>query len=139
MVGSHLRAETADRPLAYRLRQQIGTWLDEHSGLLNLPIEAVVYSDIWYLNKLSLQANPTVCLGGPGVNALASYFAQRLPEPAAHQQQVVIQIDPEFTDLRVCIWGTNHELTVRGLDLFMEQYLECYLKAVATQVEPQID
>lgn len=139
VVGAHLRAEIADRPLAYLLQQHIRQWLDKHCQLLDVPIEPVVCSDIWYLNNHLLQQRPTLCLGGPGVNALSAYLSQQLPEPHVRNQQVVIQIDPEFTDLRVCIWGTNHDLTLKGLDLFTNQYLEGFLRAVATQVEPKVE
>jgi len=139
VVGSHLRAEEADRPLAYQLRDHIKTWLSEHSDVLNESIEPVVCSDIWYLNNDRLQRRPTVCIGGPGVNALSAFFAQHLPQDTSFDRQVVIQIDPDFTDLRVCLWGSDNELTKKGLDVFIKQYLDGYLRAVATQVEPKED
>ena len=137
VVGSHLRAEMADRPLAYRLRQRIYAWLEKHSSGLNVPIIPVVCSDIWYLNHEELQKRPTISLGGPGVNALSAYYSQKLPASPLADNQMVIQLDAEFVDLRVCIWGMNHELTVEALDLFDRQYLDSYVRAVATQVEPQ--
>jgi hypothetical protein len=139
VVGAHLRAEMADRPLAYKLQHMIEQWLGEHADSLNVPIQVVVCTDIWYLNNASLQRRPTICIGGPGVNALSAYFAQQLPAAGTRDQQVVIQIDPEFTDLRVCLWGSNHKLTIEGLDLFISQYFDGYLRAVATQVEPKVD
>ncbi len=139
VVGSHLRAEEADRPLAYQLREHIRHWLKEHADVLNESIEPVVCSDIWYLNNERLQRRPTVCIGGPGVNALSAFFAQHLPQESNFDRQVVIQIDPDFTDLRVCLWGSDNELTKKGLDVFVNQYLDGYLRAVATQVEPKED
>ncbi len=139
VVGAHLRAETADRPLAYELRDHAMKWLAEHREQLNVTLGVTVCCDIWYLNNERLQHCPTVSLGGPGVNALSAYFAQNLKHDTDAEQQVLIQIDPEFTDLRVCIWGSNHELTVKGLDLFVHQYLDGYLRAVVTQVEPHAD
>ncbi|MFW5681451.1 MAG: hypothetical protein ACOC1G_00455 [Phycisphaeraceae bacterium] len=138
VVGVHLRAEVGDRPLAYELRDQIERWKSEHAEVLTDPLEPVVLSDVWYLNQEDLQRRPTICIGGPGVNALSAFFAQQLPEDSEiDEQQVVIQIDPDFTDLRVCIWGTNHELTHQGVELFAQQYLEGFLRAAATQVEPE--
>jgi hypothetical protein len=137
VVGAHLRAEQGDRPLAYRLREQVEGWVGRHGDTLATPIQPVVCTDIWYLNHSALHARPTVSIGGPGVNALSSHFAQSITGRDDNDQQVVIQIDPEFTDLRVSIWGTDHELTVKGLDLFFKDYLESFLKAVATQVEPE--
>ena len=139
VVGAHLRAEVADRPLGYELQQRVNEWLEEHQEQMNVSIDVIVCSDIWYLNNEQLQQCPTISIGGPGVNALSAYFAQNLKHDTGQEQQVLIQIDPEYTDLRVCIWGTNHELTVKGLDLFNRQYLEGYLRAVVTQVEPHAD
>jgi hypothetical protein len=137
VVGAHLRAEQGDRPLAYQLRDQVEQWVSRHSDALATPIQAVVCTDIWYLNNSTLHVRPTVSIGGPGVNALSSHFAQSITGRSNEEQQVVIQIDPDFTDLRVSIWGTDHELTAKGLDLFFKDYLESFLKAVATQVEPE--
>lgn len=137
VVGAHLRAEFADRPLAYRLQAQVHGWLNRHRATLNVTIEPLVCSDLWYLNHEELHVRPTVSIGGPGVNALSAYFAQQLPAPKPDEQQIVIQIDPEFTDLRVCVWGTDHALTQRGLDLFSDRYLDGFLRAAVTQVEPQ--
>ncbi len=137
VVGADLRAERGDRPLAYRLCQSIEAWVNKHRAALATPILPVVCTDIWYLNHEQLHHRPTVSIGGPGVNALSSHFAQSIHQQEASDQQVVIQIDPEFTDLRVSVWGTDHALTVKGLDLFLKDYLENFLKAVATQVEPE--
>ena len=137
VVGAHLRAEQGDRPLAYRLREQVQGWVSKHRDTLATPIQPVVCTDIWYLNHSILHARPTVSIGGPGVNALSSHFAQSITGRDDTDQQVVIQIDPEFTDLRVSIWGTDHDLTAKGLELFFKDYLESFLKAVATQVEPE--
>ena len=137
VVGAHLRAEVADRPLAYRLKARVEAWLEKHGQNLNIPLVAVVCSDVWYMNQEALHRRPTISVGGPGVNALSAYFGQKLPSVAVRDNQMVIQIDTEFVDLRVCVWGMNHDLTVDALDYFDRQYLDDYLRAVVTQVEPQ--
>lgn len=139
VVGAHLRAEIADRPLAYALRDHALKWLADHRDQLNINLGITVCCDIWYLNNEKLQHCPTISLGGPGVNALSAYYSQRLKQDTNEEQHVLIQIDPEFTDLSVCIWGSNHDLTVKGMDLFINQYLDGYLRAVVTQVEPHAD
>lgn len=139
VVGAHLRAEVADRPLAYRLRNRIEAWLEKHILDMNVRLSPVVCSDIWYVNQQSLQKRPTVSLGGPGVNALSAYYANKLSSALVHDNQIVIQLDPEYVDLRVCVWGMDHELTVHALDMFDEKYLDGYLRAAVTQVEPQED
>lgn len=137
VVGAHLRAEMADRPLAYRLRDRIMAWLEKHARSINLPVVPVVCTDLWYLNQQATIERPTISLGGPGVNALSNYYAQKLPGGALDERQKVLQFDPEFVDLRVCIWGMNHDLTVDALEDFNRKHLDGYLRAVATQVEPQ--
>mgnify|MGYP001201357597 CR=1 FL=1 len=137
VVGSHLRAEVADRPLAYRLRERMMAWLEKFAFQLDPPVLPVVCSDIWYVNQESLHARPTVCIGGPGVNALSAYFNDKLPLGVVRNEKMVIQLDPEFVDLRVSIWGMNHEQTVDAVECFCREYLDPYMKAVATQVEPR--
>jgi hypothetical protein len=97
----------------------------------------VVCSDIWYMNQEALHQRPTISLGGPGVNALSQYYAEKLTPAVVRENKIILQLDPEFTDLRVCIWGMNHSLTVDAVELFYRKYLDGYLRAVATQVEPQ--
>ena len=82
VVGAHLRAEVADRPLAYRLRERIHAWLEKFGTGMNVPIMPVVCTDIWYMNQEPLQNRPTISLGGPGVNALSAYYGQKLPQPS---------------------------------------------------------
>ena len=135
VVGSHLRAEAADRPLAYRLVVEVEQWTERFEAQLGVEIEPMVCTDLWYLNHEELRQRPTICVGGPGVNALSAYLAQHLSEENRHAD-VLLQIDPDYTDLQACIWGKDHELTAHGLQLFIDRYLDGYLRAVATQVEP---
>jgi hypothetical protein len=137
VVGAHLRAEVADRPLAYRLLEAMHQWIGQHLALMDVPLAPVVCSDIWYMNHEELQRRPTISLGGPGVNALSAYWTQKLSPAVVRDDQLLIQLDPEFVDLRVCLWGMNHQRTIEALDYFLEHYLDSYLRAVATQVEPQ--
>jgi hypothetical protein len=141
VVGSSLRAEEADRPLAYRLLRRIEAWAKRHREQMSVAMAPTICTDLWYINHTELQKRPTICLGGPGVNALSAYFAQHLPDDQKNQPdpRVLIQIDPDFTDLRVCVWGSDHDLTVKGLQLFNRRYLDGFLRAVATQVEPSED
>ncbi|MEX2215800.1 MAG: hypothetical protein WD768_16940 [Phycisphaeraceae bacterium] len=139
VVGAHLRAETADRPLAYRLVERIRAWLEKHGQAINPPVMPIVCSDIWYVNDEALQGRPTISVGGPGVNALSAYYHQKLKTAVARSDDYLIQLDPEFVDLRVSVWGRDHNLTVAALEVFVSKYLDAYLRAVATQVEPKIE
>jgi len=137
VVGAHLRAEVADRPLAYALCQHMDRWTKKHHNHMSVPMMPVVCSDVWYVNQPSLHQRPTISVGGPGVNALSAYFTDKLSNALVHDDHMVIQLDPEFVDLRVCLWGMNHELTVLVVELFVSKYFDGYLRAVATQVEPR--
>ena len=148
VVGSHLRAEERDRPLAYGLKTRIEHWREMHKDHLDVPLTPLVCTDLWYLNHSDLQRRPTICLGGPSVNALAAIIANqsedqdgqaREPDPRPDEPRVTITIDPDFTHLRVGVWGTNTELTEKGLQLFSDRYLDAYLRACVTQVEPKTD
>ena len=148
VVGSHLRAEERDRPLAYGLRTRIEHWREMHEGQLDVPLPPLVCTDLWYLNHADLQRRPTICIGGPGVNALAAINANQSedqegfvpePEPQPGEARVTIMIDPDFTHLRVGVWGTNTQLTEKGIELFCDRYLDAYLRACVTQVEPKTD
>ncbi|MCC7145880.1 MAG: hypothetical protein IT443_05495 [Phycisphaeraceae bacterium] len=136
VTGAHLRAEMADRPLAYWLHDQVDKWLRGQEGKLSVPVAAVVCSDIWYLNQPVLQKRPTISVGGPGVNALTSFFYRRLDPALVKDNELIVQLDPEFVDLRVCLWGKDHARTVQAVHGFVDHYLDGYLRAVATQVEP---
>jgi hypothetical protein len=138
VVGSHLRAEEADRPLAYRLVQEIEEWKETYAAQLGTDILPLVCTDLWYLNHDELRRQPTICVGGPGVNALSAYLAKHLSQEN-QEADVLLQIDPDFTDLQACIWGRDHALTAHGVQLFVDRYLDGYLRAVATQVEPQAE
>ena len=89
VVGAHLRAEVGDRPLAYRLAEAIRGWIDRQEAALGIPLVPVVCCDIWYLNQEALQHWPTISLGGPGVNALSAYFAQKLSPTLVRDDQLV--------------------------------------------------
>ena len=139
VTGAHLRAEIADRPLAYDLQDQILQWLDDNADLITGDIFPVVCSDIWYINQQQLHARPTISIGGPGVNGLSAYLTQRLTPALIQDGQKIIQLDPDFVDLRACVWGMDHDLTIEALDLFIDRYLTEFLKAALTQVEPHED
>lgn len=142
VVGAHPQAETSDRPLAYGLLQRIRQWLERSASSEPMPIRPLVLTDLWYMNHASLQKRPTISLGAPGVNALSAYYWQRrhkVTGPDVADSQMVIQIDPEYIDLRVCVWGRDQALTEAAVTHFSEHYLDTFLRAVATQVEPRED
>jgi len=133
VTGAHLRAEAADRPLAYELGHNIDLWWQRQSTL-HLPVTPLVISDIWFLNNRELQAHPTISIGGPSVNALSAAWAQRLPFALLREEQIALQLDPKFEDLRASIWGVDHVLTAEAMEIFQRKFVEGFLHAVGKQV-----
>ena len=140
VVGAHLRAEIADRPLAYALRDQLLRWLDDHVGGTtdgHRP-DVVVCTDIWYLNNYELRSRPTISIGGPGVNALAAYLADRLETAFVVEDVLAVQLDLAFVDPVASCWGTTHDSTVAAIDAFCERYLDAFLEdAMKRTDEPE--
>lgn len=140
VVGSHLRAETADRPIAYRLREQL---LEVMARLVKKepdeddPVDIVVCSDVWWLNNDGLRDCPTISIGGPGVNALSAYLGDKLPGAFVVDDQMIVQMDVELASEWVCIWGVDHRRTVAACDVFSERYLERFLRTVLERMSDE--
>lgn len=136
MTGAHLKAEAADRPIAYRLRERMVRWLAEHGSEVQggdkspgAPVVVVVCSDLWYLNQDALRERPTVSVGGPSVNALSAYLGTRLPSALAVEGVMLVQADLEFVDAVACCWGVDGAATLSAVDAFVERYLDAFMRA----------
>ena len=135
VVGVQLRAELGDRPLAYRVEQEVRARLETALGKPaegELPrLAPVVMSDVYYLNNEPIQSRPTIAIGGPGMNAVAAMLVDRLPTAVAIEDALVIQMDLEMTDERCAVWGMNHLDTVRAVDLFISKgYLDTFVEGM---------
>lgn len=139
VVGAHLRAEAADRPLAYALIERIRNWLQQRMHSTDWPLMPLVCTDVWYLNNAQLHTRPAISLGGPGVNALSAYLYQKLPTALAVEDKLVVQVDVEMTDLRAAVWGVDAQHTATAIDLFEKKYLDDFMLAAVTQIEPDTD
>jgi len=128
VTGSSVRAEDADRPLAYELKDVIERRQDgDRYGR-----KVVVLSDLWYLNSEQLHRMPLISIGGPKVNAVSSYLLSRLPNVLLVENRLVIQMDMHLRDLRSCVWGVNQELTANAVEIFISRdYLDRFLDAAA--------
>lgn len=135
VTGAHLKAEAADRPIAYRLRERMVNWLGAHrpevqgDGPAARSPVVVVCSDLWYLNQDSLRERPTVSVGGPSVNALSAYLGTRLPSVLAVEGVMLVQADLEFVDVVACCWGADGAATLSAVDAFIERYLDQFMRA----------
>jgi len=130
VTGSALRAEKNDRPLAYQLKSYIEKQFDRHNPE---PI-VIVLSDLMYLHAEPLHHLPVISLGGPRVNAVTARLLDKLPHALRIDSKLLIQMDPDLLELRVCIWGADHVLTANALQIFTRKnYLNRFLDAVVTR------
>jgi len=127
VVGAHLRAEVADRPLGERLRQRILDWQSETG--CDAPLVPIICTDLWWLNDRDLQAQPTIAIGNPSVNAASAYFANRLPSALVVENSFEVQVDPELVCLQACLWGVDASATASAVEAFIERYLDPLLRA----------
>ena len=125
VTGSIPRAEQMDRPLAYYLRDRVA----QRAGR-DPRRQAIVVSDLWYLRHGEIHENPTVSVGGPGVNALSAALYRKLPVAMAVEGGFLIQMDVEFNDLRAAVWGMDHDTTRVAVATFaQDRFLGRYLEA----------
>ena len=139
VVGVQLRAELGDRPLAYRIEQELKARLE---AALGKPPEGepprlspVVLSDVYYLNNDELQTRPAISVGGPAMNALSAMLVDKLPTAVAVENTLVIQMDLDMDDPRCAVWGMNHLDTVRAVELFVSKYLDAFVDGVVRAAE----
>jgi hypothetical protein len=133
-TGAHLRAELFDRPIAYRLREAMEGWLDRARQSEELSEDAsgrqvIVCTDVWWINNDELRRRPTISIGGPGTNALTAYLGDKAPSAFVVDDEMMIQLDVDFVDLWGCIWGQSPPHTAAAVDVFIERYLDGFMRA----------
>jgi len=116
VTGSDIRAEERDRPTAYRLKEAIDARSDGQRFR-----RAVVVGDLWYLDNRVFHLNPTIAIGGPGVNALAARLSNALPVVWSQGDQAFVQADIEGPQKRVLLWGMNAGATMSAVQAFTSQ------------------
>jgi len=139
VVGAHLRAELNDRPLGDRLRDAVLRRQDELRSQQHddgPPLHAVVCTDLWYLNSKELLARPAIAIGDPTVNAATAYLSNRLPTAFVIENSLRIHLDLEYIDGQVCLWGVDPSATMSAIDMFVERYLDDFLKQAMSSVSP---
>lgn len=133
MTGAHLRAEAGDRPTAYRLRERMLAWLEDHPKGERCAV--LVCSDIWYLNNEDLRRLPAVSVGGPGVNALAAYLGDKLPSAFSIEGVLSVQADLDFHEMIASCWGMDARTTGAAVDAFIERYLGHFMEHAVRRLE----
>ena len=132
VTGAHLRAEVADRPLAYHLRIKVlQRLLDTDPGAATEDDDRIVVcSDIWYLNHDHLRTLPSIAIGHPDVNALTAHLVPRLPTAFVIDGRCSVQLDPDLTDPVAACWGADPAGTAQAVDAFTDRYLDAFIERV---------
>ena len=135
VTGSTLRAEEMDRPLAYYLKQRIEQALADaadagRDGLEDYVVRVV--ADFRWIHDEPLQGFPTICLGGPGVNALSQRWLEDVPVSLAVGERYFIQMDPDLGDPRASVWGMDNATTQIAVSVFIDRFLPPFLERCAT-------
>ncbi len=126
VTGSDLRAEERDRPTAYRLKQEIDQRSDGQVFR-----RAVVVGDTWFLENGIFHLNPSIAVGGPGVNALSAQLAQQVPVTWSQDQRAYVQADFDGDPKRALLWGMDAESTMIAVQAFVAQgFLEDLLRRI---------
>jgi hypothetical protein len=116
VTGSSLTAEERDRPLAYQLKAEI-----DRRGAGHAYRRAVVVADAWYLENRTFHLNPTIAIGGPGVNGVTQEFTAFLPTVYSRDEAVFVQVDFEGELKRAALWGANAASTAAAVEVFTTQ------------------
>jgi hypothetical protein len=126
VTGSDLRAEERDRPTAYRLKQEIDLRSDGQPFR-----RAVVVGDSWFLENRIFHQNPTIAIGGPGVNGLSAELVQAVPVAWSQDQRAYVQSAVEDDPKRVLLWGMDAEATMVSVQAFVSQgFLDDLLRRI---------
>lgn len=138
VTGSVLRAEEADRPLAYYLKQQIEKRL-AGLGPAAQALQVHVIADFRWLHEDLLHDLPTISIGGPGVNVLSQRWDDELSPALVVDDSYVIQRDPDPEVLHVSLWGMDNPSTQLAVAAFLQRYLPGFLDACLSAEPPDLD
>lgn len=127
ITGSSASAEERDRPLAEELKARIDALGAGHAYR-----RAVLVTDQQFLMTMrDFHANPTIAIGGPGVNGVAAELAGVIPAVHNEGDRVIVQAELEGDAKRVACWGTDAAATARAVAIFVEDgHLERLLARV---------
>jgi hypothetical protein len=120
VVGSDIKPEEKDRPIAYKLKQRI----EQSPKYGSLPFrKCIVITDALFESDKIIQICPTIIIGGPGVNAISAQLVEKLPIHINKDDRYFIQFDENAPGNRVSLWGINQETTEEAVDCFIAKGL----------------
>jgi len=128
VVGTDIGPEEADRPLAYRLKSAI----ESSARFGNHPFrKCLVISDALYGHDKIIRVCPTIVIGGPGVNSATNELVEKLPVYLSKDNKYFIQLDKNFSEQKIAIWGMDRDSTSEAIDMFIaNNILDEFLKTV---------
>ncbi|HBC47418.1 MAG TPA: hypothetical protein DEO84_04265 [candidate division Zixibacteria bacterium] len=128
VVGVDIEPEEADRPLAYKLKSVI----EASPRFGGHPFrKCIVISDALYEHDKLIQVCPTIAIGGPGVNAVAGVLVEKLPVYLSKNNRYFIQLDKDFIDQKISIWGMDRDSTAESIEMFIANgILDDFLKTI---------
>ena len=138
VTGSALRAEEVDRPLGYYLRKQVEEQLEGGEEGTD-GFRVCVVSDLRWLHDETFQEQPTISVGGPGVNLLAHRWLEELPLSLAVEDQYFVQMDPDLDELKVSIWGMDNPSTQIAVSAFVTRFLPRFLGRCRAEAPDLLD
>jgi hypothetical protein len=109
-------ADERDRRLAESLQQEI----DRRGDGLTYR-RALVVADDAYLGRPELQRHPTIAIGGPGVNAVAQYYAAELPTVWQDEERCFVQAELDGAAKRIALWGMDAGATAQAVEVFVSR------------------
>jgi hypothetical protein len=139
VTGSCLRAEEADRPLAYYLKQQIDELIKARDLAESIVLKTRVVADLRWLNEEAWQQFPTISVGGPGVNVLTQRWLDEIPLVLSIDGQYYIHVDLSHDELRASIWGMDNSTTQVATSAFIQRYLSQFLDSCQAEITDSID
>ena len=126
VTGTSRTAEEGDRPLAEQLKAEI-----DRRGAGHAYRRAVVVGDVWYLEHRLFHMNPTIAIGGPGVNGVAQEFSDFLTTVYASAEEIFVQADFDGELKRAALWGVNSACTAAAVEAFTTRgFLDDLLKRI---------
>lgn len=114
VTGSGITAEERDRPMAYWLKGEIDKRGDPHPHR-----RGIVVGDTWYVENGLFQLNPTITVGGPGVNLATQQLHEELPIVLEEGQRVFIQVGTVGDSPKACLWGVDMGATGQAVERFV--------------------
>lgn len=118
VTGGSAATLQKDRPLAEWVAEEInrrGGGIAYH--------RAVVLQDDRYVTSPAMHHNPTIAIGGPGVNQVAQHLSQVLPMAWSREERSFVQMAPGQQGRQAVLWGMDATATRDAVEAFVKEGL----------------